>query len=306
MGALSRLRLLRSRDKQNRAERDHYRQDGYHVFRGAFDRAKIEAIATLARGVADYEGKLLRQDGSLSINEFVPGTRLIRNSLANPHLPLNRDLAPLSAALGELLASQALVDRLRLLDDAKSYIIHQVLCFYTAQTTELHIDSWSVDTAPRGYSHTVWIPLQDVTYRSGVPAVLPWPQGKYLSEEDLGVSGDGSVAERYERYHRAFERKLLDDRPEICTAPLKKGDFFVWTSLTPHLTLPSMPHPQERLSLQVLIKPTHVRRGTFLDQPEAWFPERAMRVHDSIYFYIPGNVHTDFGIEGNAQTAPDA
>ena len=41
----------------------------------------------------------------------------------------------------------------------------------------------------------------------------------------------------------------------------------VWSSLTPHLTLPSQPFPTERLSLQVLIGPAANRWGDFLSRP---------------------------------------
>jgi hypothetical protein len=194
---------------------------------------------------------------------------------------------------------------LKRLDGANCYIIHQVLCFFAAQKTDVHIDAWSMDTAPRGFSHTLWIPLQDMTCRSGVPAVVPWPQGKFLTEAELGCPATGSVAERYDRYHRAFERKFQDDRPEIVTAPLRKGDFFVWSSLTPHLTLPSAPFPLERLSLQVLVKPTHLTRGTFLDQPEAWFSDQIIRVNESFCYFVPSTIHADFKIEGISETTPD-
>lgn len=297
----SMLRLFRAGNKSSHSERDRYRHKGFQIFRDALDAKAVEAVAMQARTIPAYDGKLLRQNGAVEVNDFIPNSRLIRNSLANPHLPLNPDVEPFSAALTRLLSSQALIDHLKMLDGAKSYIIHQVLCFFAAQTTELHIDSWAVDTVPRGYAHTLWIPLQDMGSRSGMPAVMSWPLGKYLSESDLGVEASGDQAERYERYHHAFERRLLDERPEFTTALLRRGDFFVWSSLTPHLTLPSLPHPMERLSLQVLVKPVELRRGSFLEQPEAWFPERAIKVNDNLFFYVPETIHANFGIDGGAE-----
>ena len=44
-------------------------------------------------------------------------------------------------------------------------------------------------------------------------------------------------------------------------------DLIVWSSLTPHFTLPAQPFPAERLSLQVLIRPAANRWGDFLSQP---------------------------------------
>jgi len=48
---------------------------------------------------------------------------------------------------------------------------------------------------------------------------------------------------------------------------LGMGDFVIWSSLTPHFTLPAQSFPAERLSLQVLIRPADNRWGDFLGQP---------------------------------------
>ena len=297
------LRMLRARGNRATPERVHYGQRGYQVFRNVFDPAEVEALAGLVRSAADYEGKLLRKDGSVSTHDFFEGTRIVRNPLANYHLPLCNDVAALSASLRNLLTAPELADHLRRLDGAESYIIHQSLVFFAAQTTELHIDSWGVDTSPRGCAHTLWVPLQDMHYRAGVPAVVPWPLGEVVTEADLGLTADGTVAERYEHYHQAFARRILEGRPELVTAFLNRGDLVVWSSLTPHLTLPSMPFPIERLSLQVLLKPTALRRGTFLEQPEKWYPERAIRASEDIFLYVPENIHSLFGIDGDGTYA---
>jgi hypothetical protein len=249
-------------------ESRHYRRRGYQVFRKAFPSSQISAIAEMAcRLVPPYAGKLRRQDGSFAANEFFPGTQLVRNSPLHPHLPLPAGLEPLSSALHALVTSSALGERLKLLDGAEHYIIHQTVLFFSAQTTELHLDSWSVDTAPLGRSHTVWIPLQNLDHRSGIPSVIPWPRGHAVTERELGLQEVGTRDERYSRYHQALQAKLLSRSPEAVTPLLGMGDFVIWSSLTPHFTLPAQSFPAERLSLQVLIRPADNRWGDFLGQP---------------------------------------
>ena len=248
--------------------RRQYRQQGYRVFRRTFPGEEIEVIAAMIRSmVPGYGSEIRRQDGKFAPNEFFPGTRLIRNPLLHPHLSLPRELEPLSTNLRALLTAPALAAQLRELDGVKHHTIHQSLLFFAAQTTDLHLDSWSVDTAPLGHSHTVWIPLQDLDHRSGVPSLIPWPTGKVVTESELRLRQIGSRDERYDEYHRALRKMMLDRSPEAVTPLLRMGDVIVWSSLTPHFTLPSQPFPIERLSLQVLIRPAENRWGDFLSQP---------------------------------------
>jgi hypothetical protein len=249
-------------------ESRHFRRRGYQVFRRAFPPGQISLIADMARRlIPPYAGELRRQDGNFAVNEFFPGTQLVKNSLLHPHLPLPGDLESLSSALRALVTSPALADRLGLLDGVDHYIIHQTLLFFAAQTTDLHLDSWSVDTSPRGHTHTIWIPLQDLDHRSGAPSVIPWPRGKVVTEAELGLPEVGGRDGRYVRYHQALRDRLHANSPEAVLPLLRMGDFIVWASLTPHFTLPAQSFPAERLSLQVLIRPADNRWGDFLDQP---------------------------------------
>ena len=160
------------------SERRHYQARGYQVYRGAFAAGEIERVAAIARQQIPVHGeKLRRQNGELAANDFFPGTQLIRNSLLHPHLSLPDSLSDLRNSLCRLVTSPALGERLRKLDGgALHYVVHQSLLFFAAQTTEMHLDSWSVDTVPLGHSHTVWIPLKDLDHRSGIPTVIPWPR----------------------------------------------------------------------------------------------------------------------------------
>jgi hypothetical protein len=278
---------------------EQYQQRGYKVFRKALPLGTVNALADLARGLGSYGGEILRQNGQLEINDVFPGTQLIRNSVLNAHLPISESMKPVYAALRALITSPALAARLRELDNAEHYTIHQTLLFFAAQTTSLHLDSWALDTAPRGFAHTLWIPLQDMDFKSGLPCVIPWPQGKVVTEAELGWTGDGPYGERYDYYQRALSEKLLGNSPEIETSLMRKGDFIVWSSLTPHFTLPSQPFPTERLSLQVLLRPAHHRWGNFIDQPIDHPTKRVIRITDRFSYFISEDICRDYGIAGD-------
>ncbi|MBV8406472.1 MAG: phytanoyl-CoA dioxygenase family protein [Alphaproteobacteria bacterium] len=251
-----------------RPVREHYRRRGYQVFRQVFSREHVATVAEHAREVSRYTGELRRQNGQFEVNDFFPGTRLVRNSILHPHLSLPEPLTALAKGLFDLVTAEQLAARLHQLDGRNNhYVVHQSLLFFSVQTTELHLDSWSVDTQPLGRSHTAWIPLQDLDHRSGVPSVVPWPRDRALSERDLGLDARGSRDERYERYHQALRRHILEESPEAATPLLRMGDLVVWSSLTPHFTLPAQAFPAARLSLQVLLRPIDLRWGDFLEQP---------------------------------------
>jgi hypothetical protein len=278
-----------------------YDESGYCLFRGAMPADEISALHDTAHDlVTPYRGKILRQNGKLEFNQYLPEpayqhwgtdhggyTVLVANPLLNGHISLPEGLEPLSAALRALITSSALYDRLTELDGAEHYTIHQTILFVAAQTTTIHLDSWTLDTAPHGSAHTVWIPLQDMSYESGVPCVIPWPRHKLVTEAELGVTAsDLPFGERYDRYQQALSRKLLESGPDVATSFMRKGDFMVWSSLTPHCTLPSRPRYTKRLSLQVLLRPTHLRWGNFIIQPSQWTPDRAEQVSDRFSFLL--------------------
>jgi phytanoyl-CoA dioxygenase PhyH len=264
------------------SERRHYQARGYQIYRSAFPAGEVERMAAMVRQqIPVHGGKLRRQDGEFAENDFFPGTQLIRNSLLHPHISLPDSLGDLRDSLCRLVTSPAVGERLRKLDGgARHYVIHQSLLFFAAQTTEMHLDSWSVDTVPLGRSHTVWIPFQHLDHRSGIPSVIPWPRTRSVSEKELGLPDTGSRDERYEHYHQALRAKVLKSSPEAVTPLLRMGDFIVWSSLTPHFTLPAQSFPVERLSLQVLVRPAENRWGDFISQPFDKTSLQLVRVND--------------------------
>jgi hypothetical protein len=233
-----------------------YKTLGYKHFRGVLPVDQINQFADLAyRLITPYRGEILRQDGEMGFNEFHPSTTLLKNSVSNLHLKLRlpEGLEPVHEALRALVTSSTIFDSLHRLDGAGHYSIHQTLIFISAQTTLPHLDSWGLDTAPHGFAHTLWIPLEDMDYLAGIPAVIPWPVGKFLTEAELGLpDGQFTYKERHDRYCGALTGKLLGEGAAMYTSFMRRGDFLAWGSLTPHLSLPSSPFPRRRLSIQVL------------------------------------------------------
>ena len=256
----------------------HYEQRGYQIFRRAFAASEIGAFADRIRQlVPAYDGLIWRHSGNMEFNEFY-SPPLVKNALLNAHITIAAGLEPISAMLRQLVTSRALGDRLQALDGEEHYTIHQTILFLSAPATDLHLDSWSLDTAPHGGAHTVWIPLQDMNPTSGVQSVIPWPKDRLVTEAELGLLPEDPG--RYERYHQALSARLLADAPEAITPLMRAGDFIVWSSLTPHFTLPSRPYPIERLALQLLVCPTRRIWGNYLNQPPKWTIDRSVRVTD--------------------------
>ena len=267
---------------------EQYQKHGYHLFRSALPEDEVTALAGMVhRMITPYRGEIRRQDGRFDFNEFHPSSLLVKNSLLNAHLSLPEDLKPISAALRALITSSRIGDCLRRLDGAEHYTIHQTLIFISAQTTLPHLDSWSMDTAPHGFAHTVWIPLEDMDYLSGLPALVPSPVGKLVTEAELGLPDlDLTFRQRHDRYCEALTEKLRSTRADIYTSFQSRGDVMTWSSLTPHFSLPSSPFPKKRLSVQVLIRPTHHRWGNFVNQPSQWTPDRAEQISDRFSFLV--------------------
>jgi hypothetical protein len=267
---------------------EQYKRDGYRLFRSVLPSDEVTALGDMAYGlITPYRGEIRRQDGSLAFNEYHPSSLLVKNSILNAHFSLPDDLKPISVALSALITSSGIYESLRELDGAEHYTVHQTIIFISAQTTIPHLDSWSIDTAPHGYSHTVWIPLEDMDYLSGLPALVPWPVGKLVTEADLGLpDGDFSFRQRHDRYCVALSERLSSTSADVRTLFMRKGDIVVWSSLTPHFSLPSSPFPRKRLSVQMLIRPTHHRWGNFVIQPAQATPDRAERISERFSFIV--------------------
>jgi hypothetical protein len=99
---------------------------------------------------------------------------------------------------------------------------------------------------------TMWIPLEGVNADNGPLAIVPWKLGRGLSQDDLGICRDCS----YEQYHDALVNFLC--REERVVPHFSPGDFVVFSSLTPHGTMPRRHENASRRSMQVIVRPMHL------------------------------------------------
>jgi ectoine hydroxylase-related dioxygenase (phytanoyl-CoA dioxygenase family) len=245
---------------------DHYRRNGFKVFRQALS---LSSIATLRGAI---EAEVLKSDrpflrhrsAARQAHDLIDdgrGRRLPRNGLLNPHVQL--ETPKVGAALGALIFTDKVADLLTLLDGGGRYTVHQTILFFVAPGTDIHVDGWGFDTVPFGHAHTLWAPLEKVTSRNGPVMIVPWPRGRFLSPDDLGVEPPAEDGEQrlYHAYHAALNSYVRDHAPEPVVPDLDPGDLVVFASSTPHGTKPAI--DPSRLALQILVRPNHRRWDTW-------------------------------------------
>jgi hypothetical protein len=249
-----------------------YERQGYQIFSQALNADAVRnAIGAIKGEVFPHRGALLRHPtGRVEPHRFAgePKHGHIANQLLNPHRA--EDTLPLtSAALLDLICSPELRLCLNRLDGQDEYTVHQVILFFVGPAMDIHVDGWFFDTAPHGYAHTVWIPLEDLTIRNGPICVYPTPRARFIDAKELGLDDlfsarDDESLTRYHKYQNAIVRRCRESQSAVVVPQMTPGDFAVWTSLTPHGSLPAR-EGTSRLSMQVLIPPSSYEWGRFED-----------------------------------------
>lgn len=260
--------------------REFYDRNGYFVFRQALSPQSIERLhAYMEREIYPSSEPLLRHPRvTLEPNayrEARDGTRFVANGLYNPHLETR------SAALGDILlnliCTDATADCLHILDGDPRHTLHQIIMFFTSPGTEPHADGWAIDTMNPGDLCTLWIPLQQITLYNNPICIYPWPRGKLMTPDFLGIENFASYpsSEAYGVYHDAL-CAYLDRKEMSVTVPLlQPGDLVVFSSTTPHATMPAAGDVIRR-ALQVMVRPSSARWGGILaSRLEGGFSEAA-------------------------------
>jgi ectoine hydroxylase-related dioxygenase (phytanoyl-CoA dioxygenase family) len=191
------------------------------------------------------------------------GTRIPNDGLLNPHA--QPETGRTAAAIETLLLTEAFADLLTTIDGAGNYTVRQTIIFFMPPGTHLHVDGWGFDTQPRGFAHTLWIPLEPITRDNGPVAIVPWPRGKVVSPAELGVEEpseppDGS-RRPHKAYHAALEAHLREHAPDAVVPDLDPGDLVAFASTTPHRTLPFQ--SPSRWAMQILVRPSNLRWGSW-------------------------------------------
>jgi ectoine hydroxylase-related dioxygenase (phytanoyl-CoA dioxygenase family) len=238
-----------------------YERHGYAIFRGVIDQRKIDALrsAVETEVIASDRAFLRHKSTKCEPNVFVEGTRLPNDGLLNAHA--RPETPGTAAAIESLLLTDSIADLLTSIDGANNYTIHQTILFFIPPGTHLHLDGWSFDTEPRGFFHTLWIPLERVGPHNGPIFIVPWPRGKVVSPAQLGVEEPSEPPDGSRRpkvaYHAALERYLRQHAPDHVVPQLDPGDMVVFASTTPHGTLPFQ--SPSRWAMQVIVRPSNLR-----------------------------------------------
>jgi ectoine hydroxylase-related dioxygenase (phytanoyl-CoA dioxygenase family) len=245
-----------------------YQQFGYAIFRGVISQQKIATLRTTVESeVTASDASFLRyQTAAREPNRFIAGLsgqRVIANALLNPHA--QPETPRTAAAIEDLLLTDVTADLLASIDGAQNHTVHQTILFFMPPGTHVHVDGWGFDTEPRGFAHTIWLPLEPVDLRNGPLAVVPWPRGKVISPAELGVEEPSEPADGSRRphiaYHAALQAYLRRHAPDCVVPQLDPGDMVVFASTTPHGTLPFQ--SPARAAMQVLVRPSNLRWGSW-------------------------------------------
>jgi hypothetical protein len=106
--------------------------------------------------------------------------------------------------------------------------------------------------------------LQRITLHNGPVCIFPWPRGKLLLPETLGINDElnrVSPGEAYGIYHDALCRCIDKQDTSVVVPLLEPGDLVVFASTTPHATMPQRYEGTVRRALQVMVRPSSRRWG---------------------------------------------
>jgi ectoine hydroxylase-related dioxygenase (phytanoyl-CoA dioxygenase family) len=250
------------------AASDFYERNGYFVFRNVLSRDAIRSVhECLEQEVYPSDAALLRHPSVTKqpheYRTFGDGTKFVSNALYNPHCE------PETAHLGQLIVQLVCGDEtaacLEMLDGEPMHTMHQAILFFVPPGTGTHIDGWALDTFPPGNFMTMWVPLETITLHNGPVAVFPWKRGKFLTPEMLGVDLSNKENQAaYFTYTEALVRSVHESGISCVVPQLEPGDFIVFSSLTPHATMPAKNEHLRRMALQILVRPTASRWGGIL------------------------------------------
>jgi Phytanoyl-CoA dioxygenase (PhyH) len=249
-----------------------YEANGYYVFRNALPRSRIQSISDIvAKEITGSNQPMLRHPS----NAYEPhryasdedtGRKLILNALSDPHR--QAETVSLGSAILDLVCTPEVANRLTAIDGAGRYTIHQTILFFAPPLTDLHLDGWGLDTDPPGGAYTLWIPLESVDLRNGPICVSPCRPKEFLTPDQLGIDSmpvteDGNRS-AYWIYHNAIVKRIYEQGASFILPQFSAGDFIVFSSLTPHATLPSHGNGRSRMAIQVLVRPSASRWAAFL------------------------------------------
>tara|TARA_A100001011_G_C14300905_1_gene840731 strand:- start:18 stop:908 length:891 start_codon:yes stop_codon:yes gene_type:complete len=144
------------------------------------------------------------------------------NSIQNPHLlGLSRSFRK---AHNKIIFHKSISNALREFNGEKDHIHYQSMFFDKSTGTQLHQDTWYLDTQPRGNLVGVWIALEDININSGPFIVYTNTDKKIINPSKY----DFKDLENDKR----FKKDYSDSKKFQFLA--QKGDLLIWDSFSIH------------------------------------------------------------------------
>jgi len=178
-----------------------------------------------AQGSAAFESPCLDKFGNQS------------NSIQNPHmLGFSKLRAKTLNILHHENISQCLKD---FFDKDDDFVHWQSMFFDISTATNLHQDTWYLDTKPKGNLVGVWIALEDIYLESGPFCVYPKTGHKLIDFKDFDFNNLENDKNFIRSYPKSSRYNFL----------AKKGDILIWNSYILHGALPRTSEKLTRKSL---------------------------------------------------------
>jgi phytanoyl-CoA hydroxylase len=205
---------------------ERFRSEGYVVIPAAIPLEQIDAVLRAQRASRHNPLLIFRGQGVVGYERarWNDQGQMVR-SIQNPHL---LGLAPrLSGAIRRLVFSPAIAKSLEACTGIQRWVNWQSMLFDRSVGTELHLDTWFLDTEPRGHLLGLWFALEDITAESGPFVIYPRSQSLPVATEMQGLV---QLSERTSQLREALQRSAIEPKALL----LRKGDLVLWNSLVAH------------------------------------------------------------------------
>jgi len=213
---------------------DRFASEGFVVIRQAVPSALIDAVLHAQRGSRLNPLLIFRGQGVVGYEraKWNQHGQMVR-SIQNPHL---LGFAPrLSASIRRLVFSDAIAKALADCTDVSQWVNWQTMLFDRSVGTDVHLDTWFLDTQPRGHLIGAWIALEEIRPESGPFIVYPRSHNLLVDTE---MNGLVDLSARKDQLHDVIRRHQLTPKQLL----LGKGDLVLWNSLVAHGSeLPASP-----------------------------------------------------------------
>jgi ectoine hydroxylase-related dioxygenase (phytanoyl-CoA dioxygenase family) len=205
---------------------EHFAKNGYVIVPGAIPQDLIDNLLQAQRrsrrnplliyrgqGVVGYERARWNAQGQMM------------RSMQNPHL---LGFVPkLSNAIRRLVFNPSIAEALHASTGIQRWVNWQTMLFDRSVGTEVHLDTWFLDTNPRGHLIGIWIALEDITPESGPFLIYPRSHNLPVATEMACL---GQLNDRTVQLRTALLEASIDPKPLL----LRKGDVVLWNSLLAH------------------------------------------------------------------------